>query len=100
MAIKKTWMALGVVATLGAVGTVEAGTLPNGISPNGIMPNGVTPNGISVNSLSPNGLSPQGLTPNGLSPNGMRSLAVVMPNGVPLVSGLDFTTISHRRLGK
>jgi hypothetical protein len=71
------------------------GAVPShaGVSPNGMPLSLVMPNGIPLCVVMPNGIMPNGVMPNGVMPNG------VMPNGLTL-AGLDFTTISHHKLGK
>jgi len=49
---------------------------------------GVSPNGMPLSLVMPNGIPLCVVMPNG-----------VMPNGLAL-AGLDFTTISHHKLGK
>jgi hypothetical protein len=91
---RKIRIALGLVATLGALaGTVEAGHSPNGMMPlAGLSPNGMRPLAL----ISPNGMRALAV----IMPNGMGPLTMIMPNGVSLAASLDFTTISHRGLGK
>ena len=80
--MKKKAIILGLVLSAGVfVCTVPADA---GFSHNGVNPNGVNPNGMGRN----------GVTPNGIDKNG------VSPNGLSSTPGLDFTTISHQRLGK
>ena len=85
--MKKKAIILGLVLSAGVfVCTVpaDAGISKNGMGRNGMPFNGLTPNGFSRNGMPRNGLAPNGIDRNGASPT----------------PGLDFTTISHQRLGK